>query len=223
MEKSYKLNYKNTLWIIITIISIGLFIGMMLAVMQDRNNINSYDLVAFRIFKGFITSTNTSFFSVVSFFGSPEITFSLVIIVCVLLWFENKKWLAFKIFLLQFSGDMLVYMIKNIVRRPRPGGQIIIDTGFSFPSGHMFSTSLLGLAIVILLLPVMKSNKKKFLSYILIFIWMALVGISRVYLKDHYFSDVLASLFLSIGYIGIFDFMFNCIRNKFKINVFGGI
>lgn len=222
MDKSYKLNYKNILWIIITIISIGLFIGMMLAVMQDRNSINSYDLATFRILDGFTTTTNTSFFSVISFFGSPEITLALTIIISILLWFENKKLLAFKISLLQFSGDMLALMIKNVVRRPRPGKQIIIDTGFSFPSGHMFSTSLLGLTIVVLLLPVIKSNKKKFLSDILIFTWMALVGISRIYLKDHYFSDVLASLFLSIGYIGIFDFLFNCIRNKFKINVFGG-
>ena len=88
-------------------------------------------------------------------------------------------------------------IVKIIIRRPRPEYMTVVEKTFSYPSGHtMASTTLYGILLYLLL----KSNLKK--TYKIVFgiilgILPLLVGISRIYLGAHFFTDVFGGYLLS--------------------------
>ncbi len=86
---------------------------------------------------------------------------------------------------------VIVLGIKFLLRRPRPEGDwgnIYRATDpHSFPSGHAAR------AMTIAILSLQFGNP---IVFILLLIWSALVGLSRVALRLHYFSDILVGWLL---------------------------
>ena len=97
---------------------------------------------------------------------------------------------------------LLNTLIKIILKRPRPEGfNIIIEKGFSFPSGHsMISAAFYGL-LIYFAYKYIKNKKVKYIICTTLSILILLIGISRIYLGVHYASDVLAGFVLSIAYL----------------------
>jgi membrane-associated phospholipid phosphatase len=91
-------------------------------------------------------------------------------------------------------------LVKELVQRPRPtaGMVIVIDTlnSYSFPSGHvMYYLGFFGF-IGFLVFCLLKPSIKRSLLLALIGIPIILIGISRIYLGEHWASDVLGSYLL---------------------------
>ena len=91
-------------------------------------------------------------------------------------------------------------LVKDLIQRPRPttGVVNVIDilNSYSFPSGHvMFYLGFLGF-IGFLVFSLMKPSLKRGLLLALIGIPVLLIGISRIYLGEHWASDVLGSYLL---------------------------
>ena len=91
--------------------------------------------------------------------------------------------------------------LKEIFKRPRPFTVDGVDTpfgyettGYSFPSGHAQASGILGYTAYDLY----KKHHKNWLKWLGLFI-VIVVPISRVYLAQHYLTDVLVGLILSIG------------------------
>ena len=102
---------------------------------------------------------------------------------------------------------ILSVVLKTLVARPRPDPTLVLQIGEygksdSFPSGHvLYAIGLYGF----LLFLVFTKLKKGFLRNLLIFALVALLilmGISRIYLGAHWFSDTLGSYL--IGSVWLF-------------------
>jgi undecaprenyl-diphosphatase len=93
----------------------------------------------------------------------------------------------------------ILRLFKEIFKRHRPIDPLIRNvTGFSFPSGHSFSSfTFFGLLIYILWKTGIKRVWKILLTIVL-FLFGAIIAFSRVYLRVHYPSDVVAGFCLSI-------------------------
>ncbi|MCH4053101.1 MAG: phosphatase PAP2 family protein [Atopobiaceae bacterium] len=96
-------------------------------------------------------------------------------------------------------------LLKSIVQRPRPDGyQLIVETGYSFPSGHsMVSMAFYGLLVWMVLHYVRDRRKRHALAAAFV-VLIALVGISRIYLGVHYASDVVAGFLVSMAWLGAY-------------------
>ncbi len=99
---------------------------------------------------------------------------------------------------LGFIG-ILTFILKNSFKRIRPVSSIITNpTSFSFPSGHtLFAVGFYGLIIYF----IWQTHAPKFTKYLLTFIIsmvIIFIGISRIYLNVHYFSDVIGGAVLGI-------------------------
>ena len=111
---------------------------------------------------------------------------------------ENKK-NAFKIATISVTSVLVMFFIKYILHRERPLVPLITKVhGYSFPSGHTFtSVTFYGIIAYI----IYKNVQHKFLKWLLIIlciILIVLVGYSRVYLRLHYASDVIAAFCLGL-------------------------
>lgn len=163
------------------------------------NNIQSFDNAIYNIVSKFISEPFTVFAKIVTTLGSAYILVLLCISLTIVLW---KKIYGKYIFLNLGIIFLINQSLKFLIQRQRPMGyNLIIENGFSFPSGHsMISMAIYGYIIYL----TYKNIKNSYLKWSLIGILsliILLIGISRIYLGVHYASDVLAGFLLSIAYL----------------------
>lgn len=99
-----------------------------------------------------------------------------------------------------FIGSLLLLMVKHTVLRPRPLHRLVKIGGYSFPSGHTFGTTVFVLTVVVLLWPLLRRHWQRWLVALLAAIIILTIMYSRVYLRVHYASDVMAGLLLAAGW-----------------------
>ena len=149
------------------------------------------------------TPTMTSFMKCVTKLGDTKTMIITSIIASIIFFIKEKR----KDIATIIPASLLVItsfnsFLKILIRRPRPIGYRLINiTGFSFPSGHsVASMAFYGLLIYL----VYRLVKNKVLRNILITIsaiLILLIGLSRIYLGVHYFSDVIMGYSLSLIYL----------------------
>ncbi len=140
-------------------------------------------------------------------FGTAALTAVTTVVVVVLLVRRHVRaavWTA----TVMIAASMTTYVLKRLFARDRPVWEDPIHTldSFSFPSGHASGTaSAMGVAIVLTLMFVRRRSLRRWL----VAFWVALVllvGLDRIFLGVHNFSDVLA------GYaVGFFWVLFGLV------------
>lgn len=136
------------------------------------------------------------FFLITTNFGDQ---YAFIIIAVILYWTYDKKY-AHKFALTFMVSAMVNSGLKEIFKRPRPYTEAGIDsvgnetTGYSFPSGHAQASGVLGYTAYDLY----KKHGMNWLKWLALFI-IIVVPVSRVYLAQHYLSDVLVGVALSLG------------------------
>ena len=100
---------------------------------------------------------------------------------------------------------LIQVIFKSIFTRSRPLDiNLIVEKGYSFPSGHSL-TSLAFYGFIIYLIYKSKLNiGEKRLLISMLSIIILVIGLSRVYLGVHYFTDVIGGFTLSYVYLFIY-------------------
>lgn len=151
-----------------------------------------------------IQSISSPFFgtlmSAVSWAGFGPQDVIITVLIVLLIYGLGLQWEAVMALFAALFSTGVNLLVKDLVRRPRPtiGMVNVIDTlkSYSFPSGHvMFYLGFLGF-IGFLVFSLLKPSIKRSLILILIGIPVVLIGISRIYLGEHWASDVLGSYLL---------------------------
>lgn len=165
-----------------------------------EKEILEFDKLAFSLFK-IRTPLLTKIFLIITNLGSPYVLIVLTLLSFLL---KNKK-LSFII-----TGNLglitiINQVLKFIIKRPRPSDLfLIVETGYSFPSGHsMVSLSFYGL-LIYFIYKYFKNKKLKIFLITLLSLIIILIGVSRVYLGVHFVSDVISGFLLSLSYLIIF-------------------
>jgi undecaprenyl-diphosphatase len=129
------------------------------------------------------------------------------VLVALLIYRFGLQWEAITTLVAAFLPPVLNVMVKDWIRRPRPAADLVdvfrsLDS-YSFPSGHvMFYVSFFGF-LWFLIFVLLKPSFKRTLLLIILGIPIALVGVSRIYLGQHWASDVLGAALLG-GLILVF-------------------
>ena len=90
--------------------------------------------------------------------------------------------------------------LKYIIQRPRPPleERLISQSGYSYPSGHSMMAMCLYGVLIYLINTKLKNKKLKIILTIILSIIILLIGVSRIYVRVHYPSDVLGAYLLTI-------------------------
>ena len=159
-----------------------------------------FDENVFASITPFINPGLTSFMKFITFLGKHDLLIPLNIVLIVFFIYRKEKWFATRIAALSLSSLALMFTLKLFFQRARPDLPVIGDvSGFSFPSGHaLMSVVFYGLFIHMIWHEV-KSKWLRNLSIVILTILILLIAFSRIYLRVHYASDVMAGI--AVGFI----------------------
>ena len=164
----------------------------------------------------FSSEMTTKFMKIFTFLGSTPFIIGLCVLVFVILLYKKQKEYAYKCAGILVISTLMNNIVKVIVRRPRPEYITVVENTFSYPSGHtMASVTLYGFLIYFLLKSKISKSYKVVFSIILGII-PVLVGMSRIYLGAHYFSDVFGGALLSIMLLSSIDIIYDKTLNRKK-------
>lgn len=103
-----------------------------------------------------------------------------------------------------YSGAALNHGLKQLMERPRPGQEgLLLPTDFAFPSGHAAQATLLYGALVLLLWRQTRSPAARAAAVVTASVAVGLVAGSRLVLRAHWFSDVLAGVAVGAAWLAL--------------------
>jgi hypothetical protein len=133
-------------------------------------------------------------------------------------WCVNKKF-GIRLLIITTIAAYISIVIKNLTRLSRPTDKLIGTTysTYSFPSGHAFGTTTFWLYTI----AVFRKNWMLILGTLIV----VFVSISRVYLKVHYLSDIIAGIAFGVatvvGFIVFEPFIDRFVKNlSFRMRIF---
>ena len=136
----------------------------------------------------------------VSWLGfSPQSEIITGLIILLILGFGLQWEALMALFAALFSVGLNV-LVKDLIQRPRPGATLVhvlaMLKDFSFPSGHvMFYTGFYGF-IIFLAFTLLKPSLKRSLLLVVFGLLVLLIGVSRIYVGEHWASDVVGAYLL---------------------------
>jgi undecaprenyl-diphosphatase len=124
----------------------------------------------------------------------------IVLLIAFTLYVNGLRWEAAASLLAAAISGASNELAKNLIQRPRPAANEVdvfeVLTSYSFPSGHvMYYTIVFGF-VVYLAYTLFKRSVKRSLVLGVCGTFIALVGVSRIYLGQHWASDVLGAYLL---------------------------
>jgi undecaprenyl-diphosphatase len=145
----------------------------------------------------------------VSYIGNMLVlSIGLVVLVAALFWMVDLRLEAITVVIVSATSALLDTLLKFIVARPRPSASMVeiiqAASGKSFPSGHVMSyVALWGLLFSFSIILFRGNYWWRTTLLVVSALFVVLVGPSRVYLGDHWASDVLGTYLLSGLLVGV--------------------
>jgi membrane-associated phospholipid phosphatase len=197
-----KLSLSLALLIFIFVVCVWCLLGVADMVFEDKNL--SFDELIFSLILPYINAANTGIMEAITFLGSPGFLLPAnILLILFFIFIKKQKYDALKVTAISITSTAVLFLLKFLLQRERPLMPLISKAhGYSFPSGHTFSSVVFYGMLAYMAFKNIKNNFLKWLVILSLVLLTGMVGFSRVYLKLHYASDVIAGF--SLGIIWLF-------------------
>ena len=186
-------NQRRALVLAAVLLGVSILLGCLVAIPAARHEVQDVDDAVRRLAVSVQNRPTTRIAEGFSFAGSTWINWSVRIIALAIL-AVRRQYLQFAAFALAVvTSEILIGTLKAAYGRARPPGSLIGTSGASFPSGHAIAAAVTAVGLVIVLVPPGAARWKWEARAVAFAFVMAL---SRVYLRAHWLSDVVAGALL---------------------------
>jgi membrane-associated phospholipid phosphatase len=136
--------------------------------------------------------------------GIPAMAF-LALVGVLWQWRRGDPKLAIAWALIVAGGGLLNLGLKVALDRPRPGDdlrdQAVRERNESFPSGHSMGAAIGYGMLAYAAARAAARRRTQVLVYAGAALWVAVIGFSRIYLRAHWFSDVLGGFMSGLAWL----------------------
>jgi undecaprenyl-diphosphatase len=204
MREEY-LGLHLTIGFLLSLAALWLFAGVTEDVVH-HDPLTKLDLTLATLFRAHATPLGDQIFSIISALGSPG-AMAVIGAGGALLLLLRRKWLVLAAWVAAFGGaGLLTVILKNLIQRPRPVGaaEFLFGTTYSFPSGHALG-SLVGYGMLAYVVGSnwVESRRARARLVIATAVLVIVIGLSRLYLGVHYFSDVVAGYAVGVLWLSV--------------------
>lgn len=193
-----KREYRTFLFQVALFSAIGAFVVLMFMV----KTIPSFpiDLEIARALQSINSPIFAALMSLISWPGFSPQSFIISALIVGVIYTFGLRWEAITALVAALLPPLVNVIVKEYIRRPRPTVDLVhvfrILESYSFPSGHvMFYVGFFGF-LWFLAYTLLKRSWRRTLLLIFLGTLIALVGVSRIYLGQHWPSDVLGAYLL---------------------------
>jgi len=198
------------------IIVLGLFLGALVLFVNMIRRVfflhnNRFDDKVFAYLNKHVSNENNDIMMFFTYLGRHEFLIPAnLLLIAYFLFIKKHRWYSIKVPAIALSSLALMFGLKHLFERNRPLVPLLEQArGLSFPSGHaLMSVTFYGLLIYI----VFKGFKNKAFKWTLISLLLLLIltiGFSRIYLRVHYASDVIAGFCVGLLWLVICVWVLN--------------
>jgi membrane protein DedA with SNARE-associated domain/membrane-associated phospholipid phosphatase len=155
------------------------------------------------------------FFIIATYLGSAPAILMIGGLTLLCLFLVNRDFSALILLGGTAAGEVLVFILKDLFRRPRPVPVFpeLLPLSASFPSGHAFVAMVFYGFLTYLLLGTVRNWNSRFLLVLAGSFLVILIGFSRIYLGVHWLSDVLGGLALAALWL---NFLITACEMRFR-------
>ena len=173
------------------------FLNLLTAVVSN-GSLTHVDTRILNLVPSLRTSVQTSFFQVVTALANKETAIFLVVLTALVLFRNHQRVLSYLVICIAGSEEVVTFVVKLLVRRPRPNQalSLISEDSFSFPSGHVVRATVLFGFFAYILYKKYSSTRGRILIVAIYVLAVFSVALSRIYLGVHYPTDVWGSVLL---------------------------
>ncbi len=140
----------------------------------------------------------------------------------VVLWGMGYRWEAVCMFFAGAGNAALETIAKRWIARPRPNPdqvhvlRILDGLKESFPAGHVMANVAIMGFLIYLLLTFARPSVVRTLAILLLSSQIVLIGVSRLYEGEHWFTDVLGGYLLGILLLATTYYLYHWGRSRFS-------
>ncbi len=152
------------------------------------------------------SSTGTSIARLLTFVGSEGVLSIATLLVVIWLLGRRRVSSAVAVGVAMAGSAALTVGAKLWVGRLRPEAVLRLgprDESYSFPSGHTLNSSVLLAMVAILIVPIVTRWSVRLATWSVLTLLAVGIGLSRVYLGYHWFTDVAGSWVLATVWVTI--------------------
>lgn len=176
------------------------------------------DTNVFNYLKTHVSERNNEIMEVFTFLGTHLFLIPAnLVLIAYFLFIKKRKWYSIKIPAIALSSLGLMFLLKGLFDRERPNVPLLFHAkGLSFPSGHaLMSVTFYGLLIYMIFKDVDNKPLKWTLISLLVLL-IIIIGMSRVYLRVHYATDVIAGYCIGFLWLVFTVWLLNKIEKQSK-------
>lgn len=203
MQRKTEKGFSNylSLRLIVTTLSLVLFLFIAYLIHTEKGF--WFDQLLLDFSSSFITGSTYETIAFFTNLGTRNIVISIAVLSLIIVWWKTRDYLGMAtIALVLYGSDQLYKILKDVFQRDRPIYDSAIDaTGYSFPSGHATTSMAFYGILIYFILRYMKKSHLKTIAIVFLCCYLGFMGLSRVFLQAHYFSDVLAGFSIALVYL----------------------
>ncbi len=165
-----------------------------------RPNETTIDMAVFDAIRPYISSCLTGFMRFITFLGTHLFLIPAnLVLIAYFLFIRKHRWYSIKVPVVAIGSVSLMLGLKTLFSRLRPTDPLLAEVkGFSFPSGHAMSAMTFYGLLIYLVYRYIKDPVWKWVLIVLLSLLILLIGVSRVYLRVHYATDVVGGFAMGI-------------------------
>ena len=199
-ETQVKDRYRLRIWSAAALLILFLYIAGTVAVGRT----GTLDAIGFNVAFGLRGPASEWLLTKITFCGGPVAILSCLVVLLILPW--TRKTIATRAAITGIIGFVGYRVLKTLFARPRPDALfwLVTEHGYSFPSGHSMNGMICyGIVAFLACRELTRAGHERWAAVVVGILTplIGLIGLSRVFVGVHYFTDVLAGFALGGAYL----------------------